>query len=688
VTAGYIAPMVQPGAGSIAAWCDRLLDTVVLLLVAWTLAYHVCLVLRLGTTSAIVIALALAAVALLVVRHAGWPDRGADSPPLPLVLSPGRPRRRTPHLGRVVLAAAGVAGLAMAVSAPMPFIWVPWLVATLGGALWALQHFGDPTPSAPDDESGESARLATWVVLLWALALAVLSVSIVRPNPDDVFYVNMSQWVAVHGAFPVKDTLFSNYVYPPADWPPVASYDGLVGTVARLLHVHAASVEYMAVPPLATIASVLALWRLLRTWRVRRLAIVFSAAMIFLLFDGTSNWATPGNLWATRLWQGKVILLCLMVPLLLVYALEYADRPSRGRILWIAMGGVACVGLTTSALFVVPLIGVAVAAPLVARSWRQAVAVLVAMSGYALVGGVITVLLGGRSADDFATRKLYRFDPSWIAHSVFLTWLVAVIGVVAVLVGPLLVPHPAARMTTGLLGLWFGIVLVPGVTHASYSVIGLGPTLWRLSWGLTVGALVGVAVAWVAEHGVLWARGHLAGAWGERARHRNAPAVVLIVLLALLVPFGHPIWGGDTAAEWRWPFHWQRSASSIAAVHAIQARTRRGDLVLAPSALSTTLSVATTAIRAVVPELYFMHYLRDGHPGLHFQDRTLLDSWVNHQLPWDAPGVHLALEAVGPRVVCVWGPDAQRARRLESWGYRPFPVPTIYYRCLTAPSEG
>jgi hypothetical protein len=680
--------MVQPGAGSIAAWCDRLLDTVVLLLVAWTLAYHVCLALHLGTTSAILITLGLAALAVLVIRREGWPDSGDEVPALPLVRAPGRPRRRTPGLGRVVVAAAGVAGLAMAVSAPMPLIWVPWLVATLGGAVWAWQHLGDPLPPGTIDVSDTSPRVDTWVVLLWALALAVMSVSIVRPNPDDVFYVNMSQWVAAHGVFPVKDTLFSNYVYPPADWPPVASYDGLVGTLARLLHVHAGSVEYMAVPPVATVLSVLALWRLLRTWRVRRLAIVFSAAMIFLLFDGTSNWATPGNLWATRLWQGKVIMLCLMVPLLLVYALRYVDRPSRGRILWIAMGGVACVGLTTSALFMVPLIGVAVAAPLVARSWRQAVVVVVAMAGYPLVGGVITVLLGGRSADNFASRRLYRFEPSWIAHSVFLTWLLALVGVVAVLVGALLVPHPAARMTTGILGSWFGLVLVPGVTHASYAVIGLGPTLWRLSWGLTVAALVGLAVAWVGDHGILWARDHLGGRWGERTRHRHAPAVVLLVLLALLVPFGHPIWGGDTASEWRWPFHWQRSASSIAAVREIQRHTRRGDLVLAPSTLSTTLSVATTAIRAVVPQLYFMRYLRHGHPHLHYHDRTLINAWVNYRAPWDAPGVRQALERVGPQVVCVWAPDARRIRRLESWGYRTFPVPTVYYRCLTAPPAG
>ena len=39
--------------------------------------------------------------------------------------------------------------------------------------------------------------------------------------------MNLSQWVAVTGAFPVRGTLLSDLVYPMANWPPVASYDAL-----------------------------------------------------------------------------------------------------------------------------------------------------------------------------------------------------------------------------------------------------------------------------------------------------------------------------------------------------------------------------------------------------------------------------------------------------------------------------
>lgn len=205
------------------------------------------------------------------------------------------------------------------------------------------------------------------MALAWATALAVLSTFTLWPNPDDLYYVNLSQWVVDHGTFPLRDTIFSDLVFPMASWPPVASYDAMIGTLARLSGVHAASVVYLFVPPVATFLSVLALWRLLRAWQVKAVGVALSLGLVFLLFDGGPGYAAPGNLFLIRLWQGKVILLCLMVPLLLVYALRYVERPTRAHAWWLFAGGVAAVGLSTSAMFLVPLVALAGAAPLAVR---------------------------------------------------------------------------------------------------------------------------------------------------------------------------------------------------------------------------------------------------------------------------------------------------------------------------------
>ncbi|WP_151082217.1 DUF6077 domain-containing protein [Nocardioides cynanchi] len=676
--------MVRLEASGVERWCDRLLDAFLVLMATWTLVYHLCVVVRLGTTWAVALeVVALAVTGLLLRRLRRSPEE--LPPPAAGPTTPVSAAAVTRHHRLVVVTAvaAGCAALGTATNAPWVLVWVPWLVAARAGIAAAALRLGTSRPdpsgapdaagadSADEGDGGSGSRTAL-VVLLWTLAMAVASVLVRRPNPDDLFYLNYSQWVTAHGTFPIRDTLFSDLVYPMANWPPVASYDGLVGTLGRLTNAHAASVEYLAVPPIASALAVLALWRLLRAWRVQRVALVLSVALLFLAFDGTSAYATPGNLFVTRLWQGKVILLCVVVPLLLTHALRYVERPTRRRLVPLAVGGVAAVGLSTTAIFLVPLLAVGGMLPLVRSDRRRALEGFVAMAAYALGAGIVTVLIGGRSADDFGGRRLYRFDASWIGHQVFLSGLVALIGVLAVLLGALLLPHPAARLTTGVLVLFTGLVLVPGATELSYAAAGLGPTLWRLSWAITVAALVGVAV--------LRAGSALEQRLRDRPQRRWAIPGIGVLLLALLAVFGSPIWAADTTSEIRAPFHWQRSYSSRAVVSGILEATRPGDLVLAPDSISITLAVTTTDVKAVAPRDYYMHYL-SGVPGFHYRARLALVHAVNDDIPADTPGLGRDLRVLGVDVACTSILDGRLFRRFRAAGYTPL-LTTTYYRCL------
>ncbi len=486
----------------------------------WTVVYHICLVARLGVGWALLMeALALAACGFWLVRRRrtslappGHPDVGRliwSSRTADVRLSPDR-RLRLARLDRTLViltvALAAAAAVAMAVNAPWVLVAAAWLLAAGTGTSWALlslwvpsgdpglglQSSGEPGGSAPAVE-----RRSAIVALVWAAGLAVMSLCLLRSNPDDVYYVNLSQWVTDHGTFPLRDTIFANLVYPMSSWPPMASYDALMGTVARLAHVRAAAVVYIVAPPIVTLLSVLAMWRLLRAWQVKSVSIALSSALVFLLLDGASPHA-PGTLFVSRLWQAKVVFLCLMVPVLLMYAVRYVERPDRERAGWLFVGGVAAVGVSTSAMFLVPVIAAAGAAPLVLRSTRRAVAGFAAMAAYPLAASVVTKAVGGRSADDF-NQKLTRFDPDWFGHEVFHDGVTALIAVSAVLLGVLLVPHPLARITTGLLAMCVGITFIPGFTHLSFDLVGLGPTLWRMTWVVTVAALVGVAATRTSE---------------------------------------------------------------------------------------------------------------------------------------------------------------------------------------------
>lgn len=657
---------------STATWSDRILDSLVLLLATWTVAYDVCVVLRWGTTYALGLWIVVLAVTTIGFRHSVFvAEPSADAPE-------ARPRARNETPGtdrllmRITLGGALVAAVSVAVSAPWGLVWVPWFAATGCGLFWAARRLrGGPDRDPPAPSTG--GRLTSLGVLAWAVGLALFSMWTLRGNPDDLFYVNVSQWVAGHGEFPVKDTLFSNLVYPMANWPPLASYEGLVGVAARLTDARAATVEYVVVTPVATFLAVLALWRLLRAWRVRPLFWVLSTALVFLLFDGTSSYATPGNLFLTRLWQGKVVLLCVVVPVLLVSALRYVERPTRDRLPPLVLGGIAAVGLSTTGLFLVPVIAVAAMAPLALRDRARALAGLLALALYPLAALGLTVVMGGRSADDFGVRRLYRFDASWVGNQLLLTELLGFVVVLALLLGVLLVPHPQARLTTGLLVLVSGFVFIPGAMRASYDLTGLGPTLWRLSWGATIAALVGV----LAAHGGGWMLRRIPPLDGRR---KPAAVVSCVVTMALLAVFGAPIWSADTATQLKPPFHWQRSYSSRIVVAHILDATRPGDLVLAPDPISITLAVTTTDVKAVAPRRYYMGYLRD-RPSFRYPERLRLVDYVNAQIPADTAGIADDLDLLGVDVACVTSDDTERSDVIAAAGFRPL-LTSTYYRCL------
>ena len=207
--------------------------------------------------------------------------------------------------------------------------------------------------------------------------------------------------------------------------------------------------------------------------------------------------------------------------------------------------------------------------------------------------------------------------------------IVALVGVLAVLLGALLVPHAQARVTTGALAAAFGLVLVPGVTELGFRTVGLGPTLWRLSFGLTIGALVGVAAARL---------------WQTLHRRTSQPRAILVAALvaALVVGFGHPIWSRATSSSWQPPFHWQRSDASRDAAAAAVREAGPGGLVLAPDDLAITVVISQTEVRTVAPRDYYMAYLRND-PRFHYDDRLTLVRMVNGSGPWTEPAADGAL---------------------------------------------
>ena len=638
---------------------------------SWTVVYHVCLVLRWGVATAAVLEVAVLAAVVLAARLPGvrGVDHGADR----VTVAPW-PRLRGRTAALVTIAGAVGTAASMALRVWWPLVAILWVATAACGtfAAWTSRRADAsvdpaevqrPSPWWPRVRD-RRPTLDALVVWGWGLALAVVSVCILRSNPDDVYYVNLSQWIAEHGDFPLRDTIFSDLAYPMTSWPPMASYDALAGAVAHLLSIRGATVVYQVVPPIAGLLSVLAMGRLLRTWRVPAAGLVLTLAMVFLLLDGAAPYS-PGNLLLTRLWQGKIIYLGLVIPLLLVYAARYVARPTWWSAAWLFVGGVAGVGFTTSAMFLTPLLAVAGMAPLVRTRWRAALAGLVAMAAYPVGASLVTIAVNGRSADDFE-HLTYRFAPSWFGPYMLSHGVIAFVAVAAVLAACVLVPRRSARITLALLAGMVGLTFVPGVTRLSFALTGIGPTLWRVIWLVPVGLLVGVAAVRLL-HTV------------DRARMR---AVAATVAVAVLVVFAKPVWSsGDTS--WVRPFHDQRPVDSVEMADRLMATLHDGDVVLASQGLSITIAVTTTSIRTVSPRNYFLDPLRHA-AGFHYSARLHLSDFVNLYDPWVRRQVTRALRVMSVDVVCLDTEQTQtraRSNLLKSAGYQPLAHSPTYV-CL------
>jgi hypothetical protein len=471
-----------------------------------------------------------------------------------------------------------------------------WLIAALAALAVTLPAAAGPSAT---DRGGVAA-------LVWAVALAVLSLFVVNNDSDDAQYVHVAGWVASHGVFPVRDTLFTHGTLPSLFYPPISSFEALLGTVARGLPVSVPTFVYLGVTPVASALAVLALWRLLRAWGVERVGLALSVALVFLLFDAGQHWL-PGSYFIGRLWQGKVVYVAVLIPVLLVALQRYAQGGGRRALLMLAAGGTAATGLSTTAIFTVPVLAAACMAPLARRLPWRALAGVAATAAYPLGAGVVTLALGGRNPDEYTDSEL---APAFLAHRAFGTGWYGAIALFAALAVAVAIPRrPAARMLAATLVV-LALLYTQGVPAVIFHATGLGRVLWRMLWLIPVAAALGtVAVRWAPR----------------RAALRALPAVAAS---ALIVIVGAPIWSGAAFGRLAGHPSLKLNAGDEAAARAILRRVPPGAHVLAPQSTSQALLVLSGTVTVVNPLSRYTKALDQFGPPAHMTARVTLGNFA------------------------------------------------------------
>jgi hypothetical protein len=328
---------------------SRLCRRTVLFFAAWTAVCNV-VVLFGGTLHQLLWVTAIVAVLAGLLR---WRRRSSSSPASPMhrtedpesTPSPPSPRRQ---LFFALLALAAVTALARG---DLVVAW--WIcMVTLSAALIV-----------------ETRSIATSVVPLstprlegglWALAAAgaLLALLAIRPSGDDALIVNLAVTAADHPGQPLlrHDGIFGIEGMP-IQFPfyRVHSIELLAGAISWLTGIAAIHVMHLALPVVGGLLVVLAHAELFRRIMPRQWLPATLTTLIAYVTMG-NDWPSYGFSSLVLLQVPRSICFCVALPLVVAYALDYSRDPTRRNWLRLAAVQVAAIGLSSTALFVAPLL--------------------------------------------------------------------------------------------------------------------------------------------------------------------------------------------------------------------------------------------------------------------------------------------------------------------------------------------
>lgn len=652
-----------------------------MLFALWTLSCHAACFGG-GSLRAALAGFAALAAALLAWRLSPW---GRAAPPAAAAAVAAPRGVPTSARRRGLLAGAGLLVAVLLQGAPVALWWaslallVAAAVLVLPGDTGSAGATGPGSGRASGARAGEGMREAA----LWGLALGCAAIASLahRVDIDDAFYVNLALAAAAEPGLPLMagDTLHGvpglplhMAVYRLHSWElwnaALAYLSGLPAIVC--FHVVSAALA-AALAPLAAA-------RLLRqiapsSW----LQVVVATLWVLLVAADTHR--GYANFGFVRIWQGKAVLLLVLLPLVQAYAIAFARRPSPRGLLLLAAAQVAAVGATSSALWAGPFAALAAAAcavPLSRRGLARLGLVLLS-SGYVLgVGLVVKAELETErqaartveaSQEEIAgARRLRaeRYAPgvqlaagldavagegplraaSWA--TLLVTWAALPAG----LGRRFAITVPLAALVVLLNPYWSGF-LADNV---------VGPSTWRAFWALPVPLLMGLLLtaplAWLEPHRL---RGH-------------AAALLAALGFALLIPRQAALSEANGVTLGAPGLKVPEEAYALARTFARTAEP--GAFVVAPPVISVWLpTLEPRTFPLVVRHLYLTPYRRQlGDRNLRWRVLMSLYSEGKVEDPAAPAWFERGLEHFDVQAVFLWlTPEAARARRiLERAGFR------------------
>ncbi len=511
-----------------------------------------------------------------------------------------------------------------------------------------------------------------------ALALAVATLIVHRPDQDDALFVGQAVGIADHPSVPIlaEDNLHGIPGLPlPLPVYKVETLGVWVGAVTFLTPLESLDIAHFVVPVLAALLVPFAYARLFRRILPRNWIWGVGATILFLWCAGDTH-TSYGNFAFVRLFQGKGIFQTLGVPLILSAAMEFGRAPTRLRWYQLVATQIATVGLTSTALFVAPaLAGLGLLASLPwRRNFLPNLALGVAASAYVLVlaawmssqmpnlgGGTPPSLSETERAADSPARAAAPMIQA--ADKVLGASALANLASLAILGAGVATRSPLGRRFGLILPLGFLLILWNPLVDDWLQAYVLGPrTYWRVFWALPVPVLVALLLTGPLKEPSRGRRAHL--------RRGFVTAVVVVLLLGTPETYTG---AQENKVVWSWP-SWKVPEADFAAALAVVEATSPSSIVLAPPKVAAWVVTLPDRPQTLVVRRAYLRSLREGLGFAETGRRMMLMRWTERRLRALDAEVTASIDHYEIQVICVRqqvNRDPSFKTLLEAKGFRP-----------------